>query len=127
MVLARHKEHKVIIKNNADIPEINVQEDQVTNVTQQILIGPNDGSLNIIMRKFRVLPGGHTPYHIHAHEHVVKVEKGREIVVDADGHENHVCMGQSLMIEGGEKHQFKNSYDEPFEFLCIILNTEKTR
>jgi quercetin dioxygenase-like cupin family protein len=69
----RHKENKVIIRNNADIPEIDVQEDGVTRVTQQILIGPNDGSKNIIMRRFRVLPDGHTPYHDHMHEHIVKI------------------------------------------------------
>ena len=119
-------ENKVIIKNNADVPEIDVQEDDVTHVTQQILIGPDDGSLNIIMRRFLVLPRGRTPYHIHSHEHVVKVEKGRGFVIDEDGRENLVSAGQSLFVKGGEKHQFKNPFDEPFEFLCIILNPERS-
>lgn len=126
METEKHKENKVIIKNNADVPEGNVQEDGAANVTQQILIGPNDGSLNIIMRRFRVFPQGHTPYHVHAHEHVVKVEKGSGIVIDEDGHENPVRVGQSLLVKGGEKHQFKNPHDEPFEFLCVIINPEKT-
>jgi quercetin dioxygenase-like cupin family protein len=122
----KHKENKMIIKNNAAVPERNVQEDDVANVTQQILIGPNDGSLNITMRRFRVLPKGHTPYHVHAHEHVVKVEKGSGIVIDENGHANPVHVGQSLLVEGGEKHQFKNPHDVPFEFLCVIINPEKT-
>jgi quercetin dioxygenase-like cupin family protein len=115
----------VIIKNNADVPVIDVQENGVTHVTQQILIGPEDGSPNIILRRFCVLPQGHTPYHVHAHEHVVKIEKGRGIVLDEDGRENLVSVGQSLLIKGGEKHQFKNPFDEPFEFLCVIRNPEK--
>jgi quercetin dioxygenase-like cupin family protein len=116
----------VIIKNNTDVPEVNVQEEGVTRVTQQILIGPKDGSPNIIMRRFRVLPQGHTPYHVHAHDHVVKVENGKGVVLDEDGHENPVRVGQSLLVKGGEKHQFKNPHEEPFEFLCVILNPEKT-
>ena len=126
MAMGKHTENTVIIKNNAMIPEIDVQEDGVAHVTQQILIGPDDGSSNIIMRRFLVLPQGHTPYHLHAHEHVVKVEKGRGIVIDEDGRENPVSVGQSLLIQGGEKHQFKNPFDEPFEFLCIILNPERS-
>jgi quercetin dioxygenase-like cupin family protein len=126
MEMGRYKENKVIIRNNADIPEIDVQEDGVTRVTQQILIGPDDGSQSIIMRRFRVLSDGHTPYHDHSHEHIVKIEKGRGIVLDEDGRENPVSVGQSLLVKGGEKHQFRNPFDEPFEFLCIILNPEKS-
>jgi quercetin dioxygenase-like cupin family protein len=116
----------VIIKNNADVPEDNLQEEGVNNVTKQILIGPDDGSPNIIMRRFRVLPKGHTPFHAHTHEHVVKVEKGRGLVIDENGQKNPVHVGQSLLVKGGEKHQFRNPHDDSFEFLCIILNPEKT-
>ncbi|MGD9346895.1 MAG: cupin domain-containing protein [Candidatus Aminicenantes bacterium] len=116
----------MIIKNNNEVDDDVVQEDGVNNVTRQILIGPEDGSSNIIMRRFCVRPRGHTPYHVHAHEHVVNVTKGRGIVIDQEGKENYVQAGQSLLIRGEEKHQFKNPYDDPFEFLCIILNPEKT-
>jgi len=121
----RHKEYKVIIKNNSEVDDDVVREDGVTNVTRQILIGPRDGSLNIIMRRFCVLPKGHTPYHVHAHEHVVNITKGRGIVIDGKGEKNPVHAGQSLLIHGEEKHQFKNPFDDPFEFLCIILNPDK--
>lgn len=126
MAMERHKENRVIIKNNADVLEVDLQEEDVIHVTQQILIGPDDGSSNIIMRRFCVFPKGHTPHHVHSHEHVVKVEKGRGIVLDEKGRENPVQVGQSLLIQGGEKHQFQNPFDEPFEFLCIILNTERS-
>jgi len=114
----------MIIKNNADVLEKEVEEDGINSVTQQILIGPDDGSQNIIMRRFRVLPGGNTPYHVHPHEHVVKIENGKGHVVDVSGNEDLIHEGQSLFIAGGEKHQFKNPFDVPLEFLCIILNPE---
>jgi quercetin dioxygenase-like cupin family protein len=114
----------MIIKNNTDVLEKDVEEEGIVNVKQQILIGPEDGSQNIIMRRFRVLSGGNTPYHVHPHEHVVKIEKGKGLVVDVTGNEIPIQEGQSLFVSGGEKHQFKNPFDLPLEFLCIILNPE---
>jgi len=115
----------MIIKKNADVPEAPVEEEEVKNVLRRILIGPEDGSHNIIMRYFKVLPEGHTPFHSHDHEHVVKIEKGKGIVVRESGEEVLVSYGESLLVEGSETHQFKNPFSEPFEFLCIILNPEK--
>jgi len=115
----------MIIKNNTDVPEDSVEEEEVKDVTGKILIGPDDGSHNIIMRYFKVLPEGHTPFHSHDHEHVVKIENGKGTVVNEAGEEIVVSQGQSLLIERNEKHQFKNPFHEPFEFLCIILNPEK--
>ncbi|MFC2165576.1 cupin domain-containing protein [Acidobacteriota bacterium] len=117
----------MIIKNNADVFEKDVDEEGIVKVKQQILIGPEDGSQNIIMRRFRVLSGGNTPYHIHPHEHVVKIEKGKGIIVDITGNEIPITEGQSLLISGGEKHQFKNPFEAPLEFLCTILNPEKPK
>jgi len=115
----------MIIKNDAEVPEAPVDEEKVKNVLMKILIGPDDGSHNIIMRHFRVLPEGHSPFHSHPHEHVVKVEKGKGIVVRETGEEVIISQGQSLLIEENDKHQFKNPFPEPFEFLCTILNPEK--
>jgi quercetin dioxygenase-like cupin family protein len=115
----------MIIKKNADVPEAPVEEEEVKNVLRRILIGPEDGSHNIIMRHFKVLPEGHTPFHSHDHEHVVKIEKGKGIIVRETGEEVQVSQGQSVLVERNEKHQFKNPFPDPFEFLCIILNPEK--
>jgi len=115
----------MVIKKNIEVKETPVTEEEVKNVTRKILIGPEDGSHNIIMRLFKVLPGGHTPHHSHSHEHVVKIEKGRGVVVKSTGEEVEVSSGQSLLVEGDEKHQFKNPFSEPFEFLCIILNPDR--
>lgn len=116
----------MILKNDAETPQVPVEEEEVNNVLRKILIGPEDGSHNIIMRHFKVLPEGHTPLHRHSHEHVVKIEKGKGIVVRETGEEVEVLPGQSLLIEENEKHQFKNPFTESFEFLCIILNPDKS-
>ncbi|UCE42787.1 MAG: cupin domain-containing protein [Candidatus Aminicenantes bacterium] len=114
----------MIVKIEQEILEAFVQEEGVQNVTKRILIGPEDGSSNIIMRYFKVLPGGNTPFHSHDFEHVVRVEKGKGFVVNASEQEIPIATGHSVFIAAGEKHQFKNPNEEPFEFLCTILNPD---
>lgn len=112
------------VKIEQEIPESFVQEKGVQNVTRRILIGPDEGSSRIIMRYFRILPGGNTPFHDHDFEHVVRVEKGKGLVVNSAGQEIPISCGHSVFIERGEKHQFKNPNDETFEFICTILNPD---
>ena len=115
----------MIIRKNEDIQETLAEEEGIKDVRRKILIGPDEGSHNIIMRLFKVLPGGHTPFHKHEHEHVVKIEKGRGIVVNERKEESVVSEGQSLFVEGNKEHQFKNPFQDSFIFLCIIMNPNK--
>jgi quercetin dioxygenase-like cupin family protein len=115
------------IKNDADVPEKILKDEDLQDVTKKILIGTEDGSTNIIMRYFRVLPKGHTPFHSHEFEHVVRIEKGRGVIVNEAQEEIRVFPGQNVFVGGGEKHQFKNPYDKPFEFLCIIMNPARSQ
>ncbi|MRR21383.1 cupin domain-containing protein [bacterium] len=113
------------INLNSEIPAPEVQMEGASRVRMKILIGPDDGSGNIIMRHFFVAPGGNTPFHQHNYEHVIKVEKGLGIAVDKDGVEHQVREGQSLFVSPGDLHQFRNPFDSDFEFLCIIPNPSK--
>ncbi|MEZ4998455.1 MAG: cupin domain-containing protein [Bacteroidales bacterium] len=113
------------VNNNSEIPAPEVQMEGASNVRMKILIGPEDGSGNIIMRHFFVAPGGNTPFHNHNYEHVIKVERGRGIAVDEKGVEHEVAEGQSLFVRPGDLHQFRNPFGETFEFLCIIPNPAK--
>jgi quercetin dioxygenase-like cupin family protein len=113
------------INNNEEILAPEVQVEGATKVRMKILIGPEDGSGNIIMRHFYVAPGGNTPFHNHDYEHVIKIERGRGIAVDEHGTGHEVTEGQSLFVRPGDLHQFKNPFGETFEFLCIIPNPAK--
>jgi len=114
----------MIVKIEQKIPEGFVQEEGVQNVTKRVLIGPDDGSSRIIMRYFKILPGGNTPFHRHSFEHVVRVEKGKGLVVNDSGQEIPISTGHSVFIPADEEHQFINPHDEPFEFICTIPNTD---
>ncbi len=115
------------INRGVDVIEKAMEMDGAEDVTMKILVGPDDGSNNIIMRYFKVLPGGHTPRHTHIQEHIANIQKGKGIVIDNDGNENEVSAGDSIYVPSNEEHQFRNPYDEPLEFICNIMDPEKYR
>jgi len=117
----------LIIKKDEDVREDYVEEESVENVLRRILIGPEDGSDQIVMRYFKVLPDGNTPFHAHDFEHVIKVERGRGLVVNEAGEQIEIAEGQSLFIKPNEKHQFKNPFQKTFEFICTIPNPERKK
>ena len=97
-----------------------LQGDGVSGVTKQVLIGPEQGSGNIALRRFIVAPGGYTPWHSHPFEHVVRVEAGAGEVRDESGQWHPLAAGKSVFVPADEQHQFRNAGARPFVFLCIV-------
>ncbi len=112
----------MIIRENAKVKETMVNMEGASNVTMRILIGTDENSENIIMRQFKILPGGHTPKHTHDFEHVVKIVSGKGQIEDENGEFHELNSGNSVFVVPGELHQFSNPNTEPFVFLCIIKN-----
>ena len=94
-------------------------------VVKKVLVGPEEGSDDIVMRYFKVLPKGYTIRHKHNYEHLVQIEKGRGIAIDEEGKEYQITVGDSIFLARNEEHQFKNPYDESLEFICVIPNKDK--
>lgn len=113
------------INTNDNIAATEVKMEGAKNVKMKILIGLNEESNNIIMRHFIVSPGGNTPFHNHNYEHVIKIESNKGIAVDENGKEHEVRKGQSLFVKPNEMHQFRNPFNDDFEFTCIIPNPDK--
>ena len=113
------------VKQDSEVQAVPVDMDGAKDVTMKILLGPDDGSENIIVRLFTVAPGGHTPYHTHDFEHLVQARSGRGVVIDAAGGEQELVCGRSVFVAPNEKHQFANPFDEPFELTCTIMNPDR--
>ena len=113
------------VKRDSEVQAAPVDMDGAKDVTMKILIGPDDGSENIIVRLFTIAPGGHTPYHTHDFEHLVQARSGRGVVVDAAGDTQELVSGRSVFVAPNEKHQFANPFDDPFELTCTIPNPER--
>ena len=115
----------MIIKHDSAMEFVEVNMEGAEGVSMCIPIGPDDGSQNMIMRLFRITSGGHTPYHTHDFEHVVRVVSGKGLVTDEPGRSHELSLGQSVFVVPNEKHQFSNPNEEPFVFTCTILNPDR--
>ncbi len=85
------------------------------------LVGEKDGAPNFAMRQFTVSPGGYTPKHSHPYEHEVFVLEGSGVVLEGN-HEHPLAAGDVVFVKPDEIHQFRNTSDAPFKFLCLVPN-----
>ncbi len=112
------KEQAMNIKKLSDAPAFDVSG--IAHVKKRIVIGPSDGSREIVLRYFSLEPGGATPHHAHAFPHLVKIEAGHGALIDGSGKSHELEQGDYVYINDDETHHFKNEGAEPFEFICIV-------
>ena len=93
--------------------------DGVEGVSMRVMLGREDGAPNFAMRHFAVAPGGHTPHHSHDYEHQLVILGGRGEAIDK-GETRPISKGDVLYVVANEEHQFRNTGDEPLEFLCLV-------
>ena len=108
----------MIIKKLSEVPFIEMSGYE--NVKKQIVIGKDDGSDEIVIRYFRLAPGGSSPRHTHNFPHLVQIEKGTGVVVDAEGNEHPLTKGNYVYVNDDELHSFRNTGTDDFEFVCTV-------
>ena len=108
------------VKHTSDVEAKNVAAGKDTTI--QVFISSQEGP-NFALRKFSMLPGGGIPRHTNMVEHEQYVLRGHaKIGIGDEIHE--VKVGDVVFIPEGTVHFYKNTGEEPFEFLCIIPNRE---
>ena len=110
----------MIIRKLDDVAAAPVAMDGVKGAMRQLVLGTADGVPNFSIRVFTLEPGGHTPCHSHASEHLNYVISGRGALLDADGQANPLAAGEFAFVQPDETHQFRNIGDEPFVFICAV-------
>jgi quercetin dioxygenase-like cupin family protein len=89
-------------------------------VTRQVLISADEGP-NFALRRFTIQPGGGMPNHTNLVEHEQYVLGGKaEIGIGDEVFQ--VKKDDVVFIPAEVPHWYKNTGDEPFEFLCIVPN-----
>jgi quercetin dioxygenase-like cupin family protein len=79
-------EIKLIIKERSDVSV--TTQPRYTGVENQILISREEASKETVSCSFSIKPGGTSPYHSHDFPHLVKVERGQDVVIDSAGTEH---------------------------------------
>ncbi len=110
----------MIIRKLQDVEKTSVDMAGVAGISKQLVIGSGDGVPNFSFRVFTVEPGGHSPHHQHDVEHVNYVISGQGALVDAQGHLNPIQTGDFAFVAPQDVHQFRNTGDEPFVFICAV-------
>lgn len=109
----------MIIKKIETVPKVRIEEEGVKGVEKQVLLGPEDGVPNFIMRQFTVAPGGYTFYHTHDFEHEIYILSGTGVARSDQG-ETSFSKDTAILVKPNEVHQFVNNGTEPLVFLCLI-------
>ena len=91
-----------------------------TAARMQVLVGPQQGAPNFVLRRFIMDAGGGMPFHTNEVEHEQYVLRGRaRIRIGNDVHE--VAPDTTLYIPAGVPHSYE-VLEAPFEFLCVVPN-----
>ena len=114
----------MIIKKLDDVPLTDMPGAE--KVGKKIVIGPDDGSNEIVLRYFSLDSGGKSPHHAHNFPHLVNIKAGNGVVIDKNGLEHPVQKGNYVFIPDNEVHQFKNTGIVPFDFICIVPRRGET-
>jgi len=101
------------------IKDLEVKAPGASQVLKKVLVGPKEGWDGWVMRLFTLKPGGHTPKHTHPWPHINYVTQGKGTLF-AGGRENAVEAGSVAYVPADIEHQFINSGQEDFAFICIV-------
>jgi quercetin dioxygenase-like cupin family protein len=100
-------------------PRIYDDAPAVRGVEKRVLIGPKQGAPRFVMRHFTLAPRGYSPEHAHPWEHELYILSGKGRVRFSDGAAE-LAAGDFVFVPPMDRHQFLNTGDEPFEFLCVV-------
>jgi quercetin dioxygenase-like cupin family protein len=102
----------VLEKHIVDSPE-------VKNAMMKVLISPENGWKDHVMRIIELDEGGYTPRHTHAWPHINYVVEGRGLL-HLEGHDTKLETGSFAYVPAGQLHQYKNEGKGFFRFICIV-------
>ncbi len=111
-----------IVKHWTDIESTPVDMEGARDAVKRLVLGPADGAPLMALRVFTLSPGGYTPYHQHPFEHMNVVLEGQG-VLHQDDRDHPLVPGAMALVLPDEMHQFKNTGDTNFSFVCLVPNS----
>lgn len=116
--MAEAAREKPVVRSADAVPMNPVSAGKGTRM--QVLVGPEQGAPNFVLRRFRMEEGGGIPYHTNEVEHEQYVLRGRaRITIGGEPHE--VGPDDTLYIPARVPHSYE-VLAGPFEFICVVPN-----
>ncbi|MGM0431560.1 MAG: cupin domain-containing protein [Spirochaetota bacterium] len=107
------------VSHRDDITKRRIDISTAKNVEKQVLVGPQQGWDDYVMRMFTLGEGGFTPLHDHNWPHIIYVVEG-EGLLHVDENEHRLKPGSTALVPGGATHQFRNTGATEFVFICMV-------
>jgi quercetin dioxygenase-like cupin family protein len=114
------KENVVIRKHISEVPEAKIELKGYTGVTVRFALTKDDGCPRYAMRVIEFEPGGYTSLHSHPEEHEVYFLEGEPAIVEGNGKETRLKVGDFVYVPANELHQFKNVGSTRLKMICTI-------
>lgn len=109
----------MIIANEMDVEAQVIESPELKDVAMKVLVSPEQGWQDHVMRLFELGEGGYTPRHTHDWPHINYIVAGRGML-HVDGRETPIKSGSYAFVPAGSTHQFRNVGNEKFRFICIV-------
>ncbi|HKL10867.1 MAG TPA: cupin domain-containing protein [Clostridia bacterium] len=109
----------MIVSNMDSVEEIKVANPEAKDAFMKVLIGPEEGWADHVMREFELGKDGFSPKHVHDWPHINYIIEGRgELQVGDSVHE--IKAGGYAYVPSGIVHQFRNMGQGRLKFICIV-------
>lgn len=109
----------MFVSHRDQIPKKVIESPSLKGVEKQVLIGPEQGWQDHVMRMFTLAEGGYSPRHSHSWPHIIYCVEG-EGVLYADGKEYPLSAGSTAYVDGMKEHQLIHAAGKQFVFICIV-------
>jgi len=88
-------------------------------ITKQILVGPEQGWDDYVMRLFTLEKDGKAPHHSHPWPHIMfAVEGSGNLYLEGQNHP--LKPGSVAYVPDNADHQVSNAGEQQFVFICIV-------
>ena len=109
----------MIVAHENDLEAGVIDSPEVKNAAMKVLISPEQGWSDYVMRIIELDEGGFSPRHAHDWPHINFVVEGSG-TLHVDGKDHAVRAGSYAYVPAGSLHQFQNAGQGPFRFICIV-------
>ena len=109
----------MVVGHERDVLGTRINNSEMKNVLKKVLIGPKEGWKGYVMRVFELGEGGHSPKHAHPWPHINYILAGKG-KLHLDGIDYELEAGSYAYVPGSRIHQFSNTGQDTFVFICIV-------
>lgn len=109
----------MIVDQEQNVTPMPINSPEVNAAAMKVLVGPQQGWSDYVMRIIELGPDGYSPAHAHPWPHINYMIEGQgALLMDGQAHE--VKAGAYAYVPAGTHHQFKNTGTGMFRFICIV-------